>query len=139
LRHAGRGRVVDAGRASIDDSPRSLPHSHVALEADRPRISLTRRRYIVGRPSIIAPNRLVRQFTVDAPAEARASKIPYLRTWKGWLYLAVVIDLCSRGIVGWPMEPTLDAFSASMDKTRTVQVLVFIVRIDVAGAPRPLR
>ncbi|ALN83102.1 HTH-like domain protein [Lysobacter antibioticus] len=53
-------------------------------------------RRIAGRPSIIAPNRLNREFTVDAPDRARVTDITYLRTWRGWLYLAVVIDLHSR-------------------------------------------
>lgn len=64
-------------------------------------------RRIVGRPSIIAPNRLQRPFTVDAPDHAWVTDITYLRTWQGWLYLAVVIDLHSRKVIGWSMKPTL--------------------------------
>lgn len=64
-------------------------------------------RHIVGRPSIIAPNRLERQFTVKAPDTAWVTDITYVRTWQGWLYLAVVIDLYSRKVVGWSMKPTL--------------------------------
>jgi len=64
-------------------------------------------RHIVGRPSIIAPNRLERQFTVDAPDKAWVTDIAYVRTWQGWLYLAVVIDLYSRKVVGWSMKPAL--------------------------------
>ena len=33
--------------------------------------------------------------------------ITYIRTWQGWLYLAVVIDLYSRKVIGWSMKPTL--------------------------------
>lgn len=64
-------------------------------------------RQIVGRPSIIAPNRLQRQFTVEQPDHAWVTDITYLRTWQGWLYLAVVIDLHSRKVIGWSMKPTL--------------------------------
>lgn len=64
-------------------------------------------RHIVGRPSIVAPNRLERQFSVNAPDKAWVTDITYLRTWQGWLYLAVVIDLYSRKVVGWSMKPTL--------------------------------
>ena len=64
-------------------------------------------RRIAGRPSIIAPNRLNRQFTVDVPDRAWVTDITYLRTWQGWLYLAVVIDLFSRKVVGWSMKPSL--------------------------------
>ena len=64
-------------------------------------------RPIAGRPSIIAPNRLNREFTVDAPDRAWVTDITYIRTWQGWLYLAVVMDLHARKIVGWSMKPTL--------------------------------
>lgn len=64
-------------------------------------------RRIVGRPSLIAPNRLNREFSVQAPNQAWVTDITYLRTWQGWLYLAVVIDLYARKVVGWSMKPTL--------------------------------
>ncbi len=64
-------------------------------------------RRIVGRPSLVAPNRRQRQFTVDQPDRAWVTDITYLRTWQGWLYLAVVIDLPSRKVIGWSMKPTL--------------------------------
>ena len=64
-------------------------------------------RHIVGRPSIIAPNRLQREFTVEQPDRAWVTDITYIRTWQGWLYLAVVMDLFARKVVGWSMKPTL--------------------------------
>ncbi len=64
-------------------------------------------RAIAGRPSIIAPNKLQREFTVEKPDVVWVTDITYLRTWQGWLYLAVVVDLYSRRVVGWSMKPTL--------------------------------
>lgn len=64
-------------------------------------------RTINGRPSIIAPNKLQREFTVEQPDVAWVTDITYIRTWQGWLYLAVVVDLYSRKVVGWSMKPTL--------------------------------
>lgn len=64
-------------------------------------------RRIAGRPSIIAPNHLQREFTVDAPNKVWVTDITYIRTWQGWLYLAVVVDLFARKVVGWSMKPTL--------------------------------
>lgn len=64
-------------------------------------------RRIVGRPSIIAANHLQRQFTVERPDQVWVTDITYLRTWQGWLYLAVVLDLYSRKVIGWSMKPTL--------------------------------
>jgi len=64
-------------------------------------------RPIAGRPSIIAPNKLQREFTVEKPDQVWVTDITYIRTWQGWLYLAVVMDLYARRIVGWSMKPTL--------------------------------
>ncbi len=64
-------------------------------------------RVIRGRPSIIAPNRLEREFTVEQPDYAWVTDITYVRTWQGWLYLAVVIDLFGRKVVGWSMKSSL--------------------------------
>jgi putative transposase len=60
-----------------------------------------------GRPSIITPNKLQREFTVEQPDRAWVTDITYIRTWQGWLYLAVVMDLFARKVVGWSMKPTL--------------------------------
>jgi transposase InsO family protein len=51
-----------------------------------------------------APNILDRQFDVDAPNKVWAADITYVRTFEGWLYLAAVMDLHSRRIVGWAMD-----------------------------------
>jgi putative transposase len=61
---------------------------------------------VKGRPSILAPNRVTRALTVDAPDRVWVTDITYIRTWQGWLYLAVVLDLHSRAVVGWSMKPT---------------------------------
>lgn len=53
----------------------------------------------------VAPNLLNRQFTVHAPDRVWTSDITYIATDEGWLYLAVVIDLFSRQVVGWSMQP----------------------------------
>jgi hypothetical protein len=50
---------------------------------------------------------LQRQFTVTRPNKAWVTDITDIRTWQGRLYLAVVMDLLSRAIVGWPAGPTL--------------------------------
>jgi putative transposase len=64
-------------------------------------------RVIVGRPSILAPNKLQRAFSVEQPDQVWVTDIAYLRTWQGWLYLAVVLDLYSRMVVSWSMKPSL--------------------------------
>lgn len=54
-----------------------------------------------------APNVLGREFTVDAPDTAWVGDITYLWTQEGWLYLAVLLDLFSRRVVGWSVRPHL--------------------------------
>jgi transposase InsO family protein len=55
----------------------------------------------------IAPNLLNRNFTVSKPNQAWAGDITYVATEEGWLFLAVVIDLFSRRVVGWSMQPDM--------------------------------
>ncbi|EOD9026666.1 IS3 family transposase [Klebsiella quasipneumoniae subsp. quasipneumoniae] len=57
-----------------------------------------------GEASIVSPNWLQRQFNPDAPDERWVTDITYIRTHEGWLYLAVVVDLFSRKIIGWSMQ-----------------------------------
>jgi putative transposase len=64
-------------------------------------------RYRVGKPAVVAPNRLEQNFSVDAPDRVWATDITYIRTFEGWLYLAVVVDLYSRIVVGWSMKSAL--------------------------------
>jgi putative transposase len=52
----------------------------------------------------IAPNLLNRQFQTDDPNQVWVADITYIRTFEGWLYLAAVMDLYSRKIVGWAMS-----------------------------------
>ena len=66
-----------------------------------------RPRHRAGKPTVVVPNRLARKFTVALPHAAWVTDITYIRTWEGWLYLAVVIDLHSQMVVGWSMKPTL--------------------------------
>ncbi|WP_212815887.1 IS3 family transposase [Erwinia rhapontici] len=57
-----------------------------------------------GEASIVSPNRLQRQFNPDAPDERWVTDITYIRTHEGRLYVAVVVDLFSRKIIGWSMQ-----------------------------------
>jgi len=55
----------------------------------------------------VAENILNRQFNPAKPNQAWTSDITYIRTRSGWLYLAAVMDLYSRKIIGWAMSPTM--------------------------------
>jgi putative transposase len=57
----------------------------------------------------VAPNLLNRQFSSTTPNLAWVADITYFATREGWLYLAIVLDLFSRRIVGWSMSQWIDA------------------------------
>ena len=83
-----------------------------------------RPRYRAGLPATTAPNRLQREFTVTLPNQVWVTDITYIRTHEGWLYLAAVIDLYSRMVVGWSMnasmatELVLDALTMAVWRRR---------------------
>ena len=56
----------------------------------------------------VAANKLNRDFTVSAPDKVWVSDITYIWTREGWMYLAAILDLFSRRVVGWSMEPYID-------------------------------
>ena len=59
----------------------------------------------------IADNLLNREFKQDKPNQVYVGDITYIPTREGWLYLAVVIDLFSRQVVGWSMSKRMKAFT----------------------------
>lgn len=83
-----------------------------ALMRDAGLRSKVRRRFVVTTDSNhahpIAENIVARDFTAAAPNEKWAADITYIRTLNGWLYLAAVMDLYSRRIVGWSFSTYID-------------------------------
>jgi putative transposase len=81
-------------------------------------------------PFPIAPNVLARQFERSTPDQAWVTDITYIPTGEGWLYLAVILDLCSRFAVGWAMSEritddlTLDALGMALARRRPPQGLL---------------
>ena len=70
----------------------------------RAQVGYRRPRARAGTISVLAPKRLQQQFEVARPNKAWVTDITHIRTHEGWLYLAVVIDLYSRRVVGWSMQ-----------------------------------
>ncbi|PHI29059.1 IS3 family transposase [Budvicia aquatica] len=69
-----------------------------------------RHRYVVARDINVAmPNHLDREFTVEAPNKKWVTDITYIQTRQGWCYLAAVVDLYSRKVVGWDVAKTMTA------------------------------
>ena len=72
---------------------------------------VTRRRFVVttqrDRRARPAPDLVERDFTAEGPDRKWVSDITYIPTWSGFLYLAIVLDVWSRKVVGWAMETHL--------------------------------
>ena len=64
-------------------------------------------RFKAGIPATTAPNRLQQQFDIAQADTVWVTDITYIRTYEGWLYVAVVIDLYSRAVVGWSMKSNM--------------------------------
>lgn len=62
-----------------------------------------------GERNAIADNVLDRQFQADAPNQKWVADFTYIWTAEGWLYVAVVLDLYSRRVVGWSMQSSMTA------------------------------
>ena len=77
-----------------------------------------------------APNLVERHFTVVQLDQLWVGDITYIPTWEGWLYLAVILDACSRRVVGWAMEDRLGgiltqaALKMALDRRRPGSDLV---------------
>ena len=78
-------------------------------EGLRAQVGYRRRTYRYGRPAVVATNQLEQNFDVEAPNQVWVTDITYIRTHEGWLYLAVVLDLFSRQVIGWSMRSRIDS------------------------------
>ena len=121
--HARRDRVLGARIAAVHSENRGVygsPRICDELRADGEKVSkkrvarLMREKGLTGKAPRrfrrttdsshglpVAENILARNFAVDSPNEVWVGDITYVRTWEGWLYAAVVLDLYSRRVVGW--------------------------------------
>jgi putative transposase len=115
-------RRIHAENRAVYGSPRV----HAALRAEGRRIGVNRVARVMRHNRIqgrhkrraprttdskhahpVAPNLLDRQFIAAVPNKAWLADITYIPTAEGWLYLAVVLDMFSRRVVGWAMRDTM--------------------------------
>jgi len=133
--------------AELRDRGQRVGHNRVArLMRAHGLCARRRRRFRIttdsNHPLAIAPNVLARHFAVPAPDTVWVTDITYLWTQEGWLYLAVILDLFSRAVVGW-------ALSARITRHLPLQALTWpsadgahpkgcsITRIGAASTPAP--
>lgn len=86
------------------------------------KMAVRRRRVMAAkRRDVTIPNRLNRRFRVAVPNRVWVSDITYIPTQAGFVYLAVVLDLYSRRVVGWAMQPRLGADLVTLALTNAYQ------------------
>ena len=79
----------------------------------------------------VAPNLLNQNFKTTAPNQVWVSDITYIGTWEGWVYLAVIIDLYSRQVIGWAIssrinqELVLSALRQALGRRQILPGLIF--------------
>jgi len=112
--HVGRKRVARLMRAENlrGVSRRKVLHTTQRMPGARP-----------------APDLVQRNFAANAPNRLWVADITYVATWAGWLYLAVVVDVWSRKVVGWAMSThlrtrlVLDALQMALQQRRPQDVI----------------
>jgi putative transposase len=129
----------------MSDGTYGVPRIHAELAADGIRIGrkrvarlmrrahlsgVRRRRFVVtttpGAWVAPSPDLVKREFKVDGPDMLWVADITYVPTWAGFLYLAVVLDVWSRRVVGWAManhlrtELVLDALPSQVEARRAI-------------------
>ena len=77
-------------------------------------------------PNPIAPNLVARDFAPDAPNKVWAGDVTYIATSEGWAYLAVILDLFSRRVVGWAISANNDTALALAALRRAVRGRHFV-------------
>lgn len=90
----------DASKRRVERAMRSMGLS--ARPARRFRITTT-----ANERHLVAPNKLERDFTASKPNQRWVTDISYVWTNEGWAYVAVILDLFSRAVVGWALDTTL--------------------------------
>ena len=122
-------------RALRDDGVH-VGREHVArIMRDNGLVGRCRRRWIkttISDPDVVAVDLLKRSFRPGTELDrVYVGDITYIRTWEGWLYLATVIDLASRRVVGWAMaehmraELVCDALRMAIENRRPAPGAIF--------------
>lgn len=105
----GYRKIHDELRSWGESSGRNRIARLMKLEGLKAQVGYKRPTYRGGTVAALAANLLNQNFDVDSPNRVWVTDITYIRTYEGWLFLAVVIDLFSRQVVGWSMQPKMHA------------------------------
>ena len=79
-------------------------HRLMKLSQLKAQVGYRKPRHRGGAAHIVTPNKLNRVFNTEHPNQAWVTDVTYIKTHEGWLYLAIVVDLFSRRVIGWSMQ-----------------------------------
>ncbi|MFD2632345.1 IS3 family transposase [Idiomarina piscisalsi] len=79
-------------------------HRLMKLSQLKAQVGYRKPRHRSGVSHVVTPNRLNRVFNTEQPNQAWVTDVTYIKTHEGWLYLAVIVDLFSRRVIGWSMQ-----------------------------------
>lgn len=111
-------------RCSENRVARLMKKHHICAKQSRRFKSTTKR----NKAHPVAPNLLKRQFVAERPDQIWLSDISYIQSGEGWLYLAAILDMCTRRIVGWSMSDR-----AASTLTRQALEMALVQRRPSAG------
>lgn len=100
----GYRKIHDELRSWGESSGRNRIARLMKQEGLKAQVGYKRPTYRGGTVAALSANLLEQNFNVDSPNRAWVTDITYIRTYEGWLFLAVVIDLFSRQVIGWSMQ-----------------------------------
>jgi transposase InsO family protein len=104
----GSPRVLrELRRSGVRASKRRVERAMRSLGLTPPRPRRHRRTTIQDPSHAVAPNELARDFAASRPNERWVTDITYVWTDEGWTYVAVILDLFSRAVVGWSLDARL--------------------------------
>jgi putative transposase len=103
----GYRKIHDELRSLGEKSCRNRIARLMKQESLKAQVGYKKPRYRGGTVAPLSANLLEQKFTAEGPNQAWVTDITYIRTADGWLFLAVVIDLFSRQVVGWSMQPRM--------------------------------
>ena len=94
--------VSQGQRVSVDRVARLMAKANIKAQ-----LGYKRPQFRTGTASIVAQNYVQQDFKVGLPNQIWVTDITYIKTREGWLYLAIVLDLFSRKVIGWSMQPEM--------------------------------
>jgi putative transposase len=109
----GYRRICRELQESIDEELHCCQETVRLIKAECGLETVRRRKYVVttkaDKSAVPVPDRMARDFEATGPNQKWTADITYVATAEGWLYLAVILDLFSRRVVGWVTSSTIDA------------------------------